>query len=97
MHLVQILLPVQEVSLESYDALSNELTEKFGGVTAYSRAPAAGLWKETAGSTVQDDIVVYEVMVDNLDRAWWTAYRSRLEKVLAQQEVVIRAYEIERL
>jgi hypothetical protein len=96
-HLVQILLPVQEVSLESYDALSNELTEKFGGVTAYSRAPAAGLWKETAGSTVQDDIVVYEVMVDNLDRAWWTAYRSRLEKVFAQQEVVIRAYEIERL
>ena len=97
MHLIQILLPVQEFSRQSYDALSRELTEKFGGVTAYSRAPAAGLWKETAGSTVQDDIVVYEVMVEALDREWWATYRRALERAFDQSELVIRALPIERL
>ena len=61
------------------DAVARELTEKHGGLTAYARAPAAGLWMEGEGSPQRDDIVVYEVMVERLDTAWWSTYRSELE------------------
>jgi len=40
---------------------------------------------------------VYEVMVESLDRAWWAQYRSRLERRFNQEELVVRAHEIERL
>ena len=40
MHLVQILLPVVG-EREAFDEVMHELTERFGGVTAYTRAPAA--------------------------------------------------------
>jgi hypothetical protein len=66
-------------------------------VTAYTRAPAAGLWTPQPGHTTRDDIVVYEVMAHALDRAWWAAYRTALEQRFAQAELVIRAHAIERL
>ena len=91
MHLVQLLLPRYD------EAVSRELTERFGGMTAYARAPARGEWKPAPGETVRDDIVVYEVMVEKLDRAWWSGYRRSLELRLKQQELVVRTYEIERL
>ena len=91
MYLVQLLLP-------RYDGqVLRELTERFGGATAYSRAPAEGTWKPGPGETVHDDIVVYEVMVQDLDAAWWAAYRAKLEKRLNQEELVVRAHEIRRL
>ena len=91
MHLVQLLLP-------RYDAgVARELTERFGGMTAYARAPAKGEWKPAPGETVRDDIVVYEVMVEALDRAWWAAYRGELEQRFRQEELVVRAHPIERL
>jgi hypothetical protein len=74
-----------------------ELTERFGGATAYDRAPAKGLWKPNPQETVHDTIVVYEVMVESLDTAWWARYRQDLEARLAQQELVVRAMEIRRL
>ena len=102
MHLVQILLPLydgagERFPREPYDQVAQELTERFGGVTAYSRAPAAGLWKEDSGRTTRDDIVVYEVMVDSLDAAWWARYRSALEERFRQDELVVRAQEIRKL
>lgn len=80
-----------------YTSISGELAERFGGLTAYTRAPAKGLWTEGDGSATRDDIVVYEVMVDAVDRAWWKAFRDRLEHRFAQEELVIRAMAIERL
>ena len=91
MHLVQLLLPRYD------DAVSRELTERFGGMTAYARSPAKGEWKPAPGETVHDDIVVYEVMVEQLDRAWWAGYRKTLEQRLRQKELVVRAHQIERL
>jgi hypothetical protein len=47
MHLVQLLLAlVDERAI--FEAVMHELTERFGGVTAYSRAPAAGRWKSAS-------------------------------------------------
>ena len=102
MHLVQLLLPVHDESgrpfpRKLYDTLVAELTDRFGGVTAYTRAPAAGLWEENSGQTVRDDVVVYEVMADQLDEKWWKALRSRLESAFKQDELVVRTHEIRRL
>ena len=101
-HLVQILLPVyandgERIGASVYREIARELTERFGGVTAYNRAPAKGLWKEEPGHTERDDIVVYEVMVHSLDTRWWRDYRGTLEKRLAQQELVVRALPMGRL
>ena len=102
MHLVEILLPVRDAEgrpfpRAHYDDLAHGLIERFGGLTAHSRAPAAGLWKEDSGATQRDDIVVYEVMVDRLDAEWWSQYRRRLEARFAQKELVVHAQEIRRL
>jgi streptogramin lyase len=45
----------------------------------------------------RDDIVVYEVMVDDLDRAWWSTYRAGLEQRFGQEEIAVRALAAEKL
>ncbi len=102
MNLVQILLPVRSAragaaSAALHGQVERELTERFGGLTAYAHTPARGLWEERPGRTTRDDIVVYEVMVDEVDAAWWAGYRTDLERRFAQEEVVIRAHGIRRL
>jgi hypothetical protein len=102
MHLVQLLLPTQDPEGRAfarplYDALMRRLTAEFGGVTAYTRAAATGLWEAASGETVRDQVVVYEVMVDELDPDWWARLRCELEAQFAQQELVVRAHEIRRL
>ncbi len=102
MHLVQLLLPIRDRRGEAfprrqYDDLAERLTETFGGVTAYTRSPASGLWEAESGTTVRDDVVVYEVMADRLDAAWWKELRVALEKAFQQDELVIRALDIRRL
>jgi hypothetical protein len=101
-HLIQILLPLYDPEGErfpqaAYAAVKDELTERFGGLTAYARAPAEGLWESHSGRTQRDDIVVYEVMTEELDRAWWKEYRQELEQRFQQRELVVRAHEISRL
>lgn len=99
MHLVQLLLPLYaqdggRLDAALFGAVRQELVDRFGGLTAYSRAPAKGLW-EDGGSVERDDIVVYEVMSERLDRAWWARYRQELAARLRQKELVVRAQVIE--
>ena len=101
MYLVQLLLPLRDPDGKPfprafYRQVREVLTERFGGLTAYTRAPAEGLW-DHGDDVERDDIVVYEVMADGLDRAWWTDYRAALERQFDQEELVIRAQSIERL
>ena len=96
MYLVQILLPVYDNEghafvASEYVQLRSELAERFGGVTAYTRAPARGVWRDDTGENKRDDIVIFEVMTANLDRAWWTGFRDRLEKQFRQDSVIVRA------
>ena len=102
MHLVQLLLPLYDAAGRHfdrtlYDDVASEMTARFGGLTAYARAPAMGLWLARPGDTRRDDVVVFEVMVEALDRQWWAQYRRALESRFAQNELVIRMHEIERL
>ena len=101
MHLVQILLPLatsdgDRLPHALFGAVRQELVDRFGGLTAYTRAPAKGLW-EDGGGVERDDIVVYEVMVEQLDRAWWAGYREDLASRFGQKEMVLRAQAIELL
>ena len=102
MYLVQLLLPLareQGPRFERalFEGLEQELTARFGGLTAYPRAPATGLWEEQQGQTIREQVVVYEVMVENLEPSWWASLRQRLEQQFDQDELVIRAHEIHRL
>jgi hypothetical protein len=65
-------------------------------VTAFTRAPAEGESKAARGK-VHDDIVVYEVMTEEIDRRWWKLYREGLEKTFRQDEIVVRALAFEKL
>jgi hypothetical protein len=98
MHLIHVLLPIYDnhgnpQRRELLGAVAAELTERFGGLTAHTRAPAEGLWKDES-STARDEIVIYEVMTENLDEEWWDSYRRGLEARFRQKQVIIRAQEI---
>ena len=100
--LVQLLLPLygkdgEALAQDLFAETRAELTEKCGGVTAYMRAPAKGLWKAPDGKVERDDVVIFEVMVDSIDKPWWGEYRQRLQKRFRQDELVIRAIPMERL
>jgi hypothetical protein len=101
-HLVQLLLPVYDDRGEKFpDGLfadvRRELTERYGGVTAYMRAPATGLWKRGEGTVDRDQMVMVEVMVNDLDHRWWADYRRHLERTFHQDVVLVRAIETRQL
>jgi len=70
-----------------------QVSGRFGGLTAYSRSPARGLWKSGA-ATHLDDIVVLEVMTPRINRAWWKKYRRSLERTFRQDEIILRIQDI---
>jgi hypothetical protein len=76
----------------------SELVDEFGGVTAYNRSPATGLWaKPEDGKRIRDDIIIYEVLASRLNRRWWKAYKMQLTARFAQQTLLIRSHRIELL
>ena len=102
MHLIQLLLPLYDNEGRAFERadiarVRDELTEAFGGVTAHTRAPAEGLWKDEAGSVSRDSVVAFEVLTERLDRDWWARYRDTLATRFRQDEILITASPVERL
>jgi hypothetical protein len=102
MHLVQLLLPLydnggRQFPQALYLQTRSELVERFGGLTAYTRAPVRGLWQDSGQETVRDDLVIYEVMTEELDMAWWGQYRTWLEARFEQERIVVRAHDVRML
>jgi hypothetical protein len=100
--LIQLLLPIYDNDGHPFphsesQQVRRELTDRFGGVTAYTRAPAEGLWEDAEGRTKRDDVVVFEVMAEELDRSWWNAYAEELARRFEQEELVVRAISFESL
>jgi hypothetical protein len=88
MHFGEILLPLNDNSgrpfrTEKYAGVREHLTERFGGLTAFSRSPAQGTTSD-GGKTVHDEIIVFEVMAETLDASWWRGYRLQLEREFRQ-------------
>ncbi len=80
-----------------FQETTRELTGRFGGLTAYTRSPAKGLWMDNEEKSVEDQIVIYEVMVGEVDAPWWGDYRRALEQRFGQECVVIRCQKMELL
>jgi hypothetical protein len=101
MHLVQLLLPLTNNAgtpfpRELFTEVRDELVERFGGMTGYTRTPVSGLWQDK-DETVHDELIIYEVMVASLELDWWRQYRAQLEQRFEQSELVVRAHEIQTL
>jgi hypothetical protein len=100
--LVQLLLPLTDndgraFAPDVYADLHETLTARFGGLTAYMRSPAEGLWAPRTGELNRDRVVLVEVMDTDFDAHWWRSCRTTLERVLRQESVVIRALPMEQL
>jgi hypothetical protein len=72
-----------------------EIVRQFGGITAYTRSPAAGEWMSPDGSVAQDDVVMIEVVADAFDRPWWRDYADLLKERFSQESIHIRATSVE--
>jgi len=100
-HAVEIFLPLNDnegnrFGADLFGRVRRELVERFGGLTAFTRSPAEGLWDDE-GEVTRDEIVIFEVMADELDLRWWCDYRRKLEKMFHQEAIVIRAREVQLL
>jgi hypothetical protein len=102
-YLIQIFLPLQDnrgkpIAERHFKELAGELSERFGGLTAYVRAPATGIWKtRKSARMLRDEIVIYEVIAGRMDRRWWKRKRQSLQSAFRQQEILIRGHGIVRL
>lgn len=100
MYLIEIFLPVadnenRKQPAELFTQVRQELVERFGGLTAFTRSPAKGLWQSERNERQEDDIVIYEVMSDTLDRDWWRGYKRELEQRFRQEEMMMRSYQVD--
>lgn len=100
MHLIQLFLPVydnagQAFDRAMFDAVRRELTDRFGGATAFARAPARGDWEDDEGDVQRDDVILFEAMAESLDRDWWADYRRTLEQRFQQDVVLVRATQVD--
>ncbi len=100
-HLVQILIPLmtgqgQRLTKSWYGEFIDELTERFGGATSFSRVPGEGFW-DGGNRTELDQIMVVEVMIERWDETYWLELKARLEKDLSQEEIIVRAWPMTKL
>ena len=101
-HLIKLLLPIYDNDKRAFprayfDQVRQDLTQQFGGVTAFVRSPAVGFWKDDEQDITRDDVIMFEVMTDQLDQDWWKTYRQKLEITFRQEAILIRAIETTKL
>jgi len=102
MYVIHMLLPLNDnngrrLDPQLFQQARGELTERFGGVTAFIRSPALGLWKEDDQEINRDEVVMFEVLAEEIDRDWWSSYRQQLEEQFRQKELMIWAVDVTRL
>jgi hypothetical protein len=101
-YLIQLLLPASvtpggAAPSDPVTQTRRELTETFGGLTAYLRTPALGVWTSPEGGRAQDDVVMVEVVAERFDRGWWREYSGRLAQRFGQDTIHVRALQIDLL
>jgi inorganic pyrophosphatase len=99
MELIQIFIPTADQEGSSFppqhfDDLKKELTDQFGGVTIYARSPAKGIWKPDSGSEETDNMVIYEILVQEMNTTYWAELKSRLEDTFQQKEIMMRYFTV---
>ena len=99
MFVVELFIPLEKADgtptpAETLERIKSELVERFGGVTAFLQSPAEGAWKPESRAIIHDRVAIFEVMVKDVDTAWWRSYRATLEKELDQEQVLARLYQV---
>ena len=99
MFVVELFLPLEKpdgsaVAADVFDRIRGELTDRFGGVTAHLQSPAVGAWKPEAAEVIHDRVVIFEVMIEDVDTEWWRQYRHQLEEELNQQRILARLHQV---
>ncbi len=99
MFVVELFLPLEKpdgspVPAQVFERVKGELTNRFGGVTSYLQSPAEGAWKPDAEQIIHDRVAIFEVMVKDVDTAWWREYRHKLEAELDQHQILARLYQV---
>ena len=98
MNLIELFLPLADNDgwrfvPSKFAQVRNTLIDKFGGQTTFTRAPAEGV--EDDGRRARfDELIVFEVMTDAVDEAWWTNYRQHLETVFRQDRILVRTSKV---
>lgn len=97
MFLIELLVPLNgsdghALDRSAFERLKTELASRFGGVTAFLQAPAEGVWESPQSGTVEDRVVLFQVMVDDVDVQWWRSCRQELERELGQEEILVRSF-----
>jgi hypothetical protein len=100
MYLFEIFLPLTlndgtKQPVERFARVREELVERFGGVTAFIRSPAKGVWQLEENERAEDEIVIYEVMSESVDQLWWQTYKREIEQRFQQQELLIRTSRVD--
>jgi hypothetical protein len=101
MVLVEILLPLNDNAgtpfpKSLYRDVQEQLAEKFGGVTAYMRSPAKGVWEDEGGAICEDAVVLFEVMAETLEAPYWQTLKGKLAEGFRQNDIVVRATQMTR-
>jgi inorganic pyrophosphatase len=99
---IQLFIPIRDENgkpfpQKYFSGLNTELRETFGGFTVYSRSPATGKWKQDGEKTVTDELIVYEVLLSNPDRNYWTSLKERLERQFKQHELLVLVTKVQKL
>ena len=85
----------RKANLEHVARTRRELVDAFGGVTAYQRTPAEGVWTSPQGSRERDDVIMVEVVALRFDRRWWRDYAGQLADLFQQSAIHVRALQVE--
>jgi hypothetical protein len=94
--LIQLLLPSAPTSeAAAFSVTHGELVDRFQGLTAYVRSPAKGVWTAPDGAVERDDVIMVEVVSETFDREWWRVYAEVLARRFGQDEIHVRAMQIE--
>lgn len=102
MQLLQIFIPLrdnagQQFTEKKFLDLRKELMDTFGGVTVYIQSPVSGVWKETSGTPINDELIIYEVMADDLDPKYCKKLKNDLERIFRQEEILMRYYGVTKI
>ena len=76
MVLIQMLLPTRSPEGSAFPddlmrGTREELVARFGGLTAYARAPATGVWTSSEGNVEVDSVVMIESWKDRAVACCW--------------------------
>lgn len=99
MYLIQFFLPLYDTNGEQFTKqkfvkVQKLLTDKFGGITSYVRSPAAGFWKDASDHVVKDDVILFEVVTDQIERDYWKDLKTFLLEEFQQEEILLRGHEV---